>query len=132
MMGDRAAGRAPRELDCFACKSPLGLEATSLPALGWVVRLIGYGILLPSIAAVGFALYIVVDVHLEWARNGWPDAYSGSPFGDILGLVIATFLGIGGAAFAVPGWILSRGRRVYRCAACGYTMDRSTRPLTAK
>lgn len=102
-------------LDCQACKLEKSMKATSIPRMSTVVRAIGAILVIPSVLGVLFSLLMFLGI-------GQPDADPGAG-----GVRVVTALGMGACSLVsgLLGYVLIMNKKVWRCASCGFVLDRA-------
>lgn len=119
----------PIALDCSACKTGQSMKPTSVPRFNAILRLIGALIVVPSLLGVAFAFltcFVTSDAANEVMTQAQTAAQTtGAALGAGIGYGISAFIGIGSLLGGLVGWLLLLKRKVFRCARCGFILDRA-------
>jgi hypothetical protein len=111
----RSEGTQPILLDCGACKESQAMEATVVPRFAQFIRFLGYLIVAPSVLglliASGLFIWDVVG-----ALEGHEPAFV---------MLLAFAIGISSLLGGLVGWLLLSKRKVYKCAHCGFILERA-------
>ncbi len=116
-------------LDCSACKTTRSMKATSIARFNAILRLIGVVIVLPSLLGMFLSCQACVGVSEVVNSQLTADASTGAALGTTIGAGIgygfSLVLGAASLVGGLVGWILLMKRKVYRCARCGFILDRA-------
>ncbi|GAB4261829.1 MAG: hypothetical protein Kow0092_11650 [Deferrisomatales bacterium] len=117
------------ELEALPCRACGGtMERDRLARFPWIVRLIGYLILLPSLLGVAMGLLFALttcQAALEASRQAATDAPTAAALGAAAGQGLAAAVWIPSLVGGLLGWLLLLRRRVWRCTRCGHVIDRA-------
>lgn len=110
------------KLDCSACKSEGTMGATKVRRFGPVVVLIGYLIVIPSLLGVAAgAIMFFQSMGSSMANAG---AHAGADLGAAMGVGMGFVIAAVSLVAGLIGWLLIGKKKVYKCARCGYIINR--------
>jgi len=113
--------RHPR-VDCPACKTSQSMVATQIPRFSAPVRLVGYIIALPSVVGMASAALLVIVTTANVSSVAHNGAAAG---GSGLSYAVAVMVAVASLASGLLGWLLIMKKKVFKCEACGFVMDRA-------
>ena|ERR1035437_1403285 len=99
-------------IDCSVCKTERTMQATNVPRMNAVVRVIGALLLIPSL--LGIMMSIVTFIGLSTTGGG-----------SSLGVITILFVGVPSFVFGLLGWLLVGTKKVFKCQRCGFILDRA-------
>lgn len=116
-------------LDCSACKTTQSMQATKVARFNAILRLIGVVIVIPSLLGIAFSFvtcFATSDAVTRVMAQAQTQADStGAALGAGVGYGISAFIGASSLVGGLVGWLLLLKRKVYRCARCGFVLDRA-------
>lgn len=115
---------AVRRLDCAQCKGERSMEPTKIPRFNFVLRLIGFILLVPSFLGFALAALIIVAMGTGSASSSSDIGSGGAALGLMFGFGFAVFVCVISLVMGLLGWILVWNRKVWKCFRCGYYVNR--------
>jgi len=94
-------------LNCNACGSKETMAPTKIYKFSGIVQLIGRLIVIPSICGVFFAVMLMISAGATPISVG-----------------LAVFIAAGSLISGLIGWLLIMKKKVFKCASCGFILDR--------
>lgn len=115
-------------INCNTCGSEKSMGPTQIHKFGGIVLFIGYLIVIPSVLGVLFAVLIFIST-VSASSDVMATAQSdpekaGAAIGAAMGLGMAAFIGVGSLISGLIGWLLIMKKKVFKCASCGFILDR--------
>ncbi|MCX5782594.1 MAG: zinc ribbon domain-containing protein [Elusimicrobia bacterium] len=110
-------------IDCQACKQEKVMLPTKISRMSPVVVAIGWILTVPSILGIFFAILVFISTMQVSVASG--TASTGTNVATGIGVIVAVVIGIISLVIGLLGYILIMKKKVYKCSACGYVLDRA-------
>lgn len=115
-------------LDCPACKARFAMNAADIPRFDWIVRTIGYILLIPTILGLAWAVLMLIaapiasrNLQEAISRAGGTSDPSALPM--LIGVAFALGIATASLVSGLIGFLLVQKRKVYLCAECRFILE---------
>jgi len=114
--------------DCNACKTAGTISPSKAPKFKKNIRVLG--IVFAALSFLGFAMGVLIILSAGVSSFIAPlSEKSPEAAGQVLALTLVVLFGVGCCVIAIVcgflGWLFLLRKKVYKCAKCGFTFDRT-------